>query len=311
MIEQVEFLFDDQLVNALIKLVRGAKTKLLLIAPSIDLDGRIVDALYEKKALHNFQLLVLCTQNQETRQLNIEPKSLTVLKDFPDVELRVNSRLQAKFYLSDFEYIMTSLDLYNFSTTSNIEVGIRSEYASRGILGKALNVTGDLIGQGIDKVKQDVIGMEKNISPIEKFQQVFEASELRYKNRPLVVEKGGLNGLFGGKKLQGYDVLVNDLEPTVTAEPVIEPIPVAAEPSVQEIAAEPVRTENHLSAAQLSKAFGVQPNDINNLMQRRGLIHNGYITQLGSSKGLIQETAMGETSILFPKDLEELNEFRF
>jgi hypothetical protein len=39
--EEVSFLFDNQLIAALEKLIKDAKSKLVLISPFIDLDPRI------------------------------------------------------------------------------------------------------------------------------------------------------------------------------------------------------------------------------------------------------------------------------
>ncbi len=64
MIQEVEFLFDNQLISSVEKLIRDAKKSLLLVSPFIDLDARIKDALNEKKERHDFELNVLFGKNE-------------------------------------------------------------------------------------------------------------------------------------------------------------------------------------------------------------------------------------------------------
>ena len=63
-----------------------------------------------------------------------------------------------------------------------------------------------------EKVKQDVLGFgNKEINPLEQFQKIFESSELKYKSEPIKVEKDRITGFFGAKKLNGFNVIVDNL----------------------------------------------------------------------------------------------------
>ena len=62
--EEVEFLFDTQLINKLTDLISGAKSKLVLISPFIDFDARIMDVLNEKISKPNFEIFVLFGKNE-------------------------------------------------------------------------------------------------------------------------------------------------------------------------------------------------------------------------------------------------------
>lgn len=97
---------------------------------------RIRDALMEKIALHDFELLVLFGKNENNLYKSIKRDSLDFLMKFPNVEIRYCERLHAKFYQNDYDFIVTSLNLYDFSLAKNIEVGIKFSYSSKGILGK-------------------------------------------------------------------------------------------------------------------------------------------------------------------------------
>jgi hypothetical protein len=313
MTEEVEFLFDTDLVAAVINLISSAKLKLVLISPFIDLDARVMDALNEKKGLHNFELHVLFGKNENNYLKSIKKDSLEFLKDFPNVEIRYNDRLHAKFYQNDYEYVMTSLNLYDYSLANNIEVGVRGEYALKGFVGKAFDMTAGMIGDGIGKVKHDVLGIEKSINPIEKFHTIYNASELKFKTLPIVGEKTGFFPLIGGKKLDGFEVVVDCLKQssvsvsgysvsTTTSNLVTE---VNTRPTVDR----PV-TNKCVSASQLSKTFGVHAKDITHLMETKGLIHSDQITDLGYAKGLIMKNYMGTNYIAYPDSLEEFRDLK-
>jgi hypothetical protein len=205
---------------------------------------------------------------------------------------------------------MTSLNLYDYSLANNIEVGIRCEYGSKGVVGKALDTSISIIGQGVDKVKQEVLGLDKKVGPIEKFELIFDSSDLKYKTEPRIVDKGGISGFMGGKKLDGYDVVVNNL---VSQSLPSRPNNIIAETSVTTEVEVTVNTRvtktvtvKCLSASQLGKLIGVAGKDITAHMQKCGLINGDKITELGNAKGLTMKNYMGNDYIAYPEDLEEL-----
>lgn len=307
--DDVKFLFDNQLIASLENLIKNAKHKLLLVSPFIDLDRRIQDALKEKLTKHDFQLLVLFGKNEDNLYRSIKKDSLEFLKQFPNVEIRYNDRLHAKFYLNDFDFIMTSLNLYDYSLAKNIEVGITYNYATKGLIGKVLNSTDTVLSQGVDKVKQDVLGMDKEINPIEAFQSIYDNSELKYKTEPIIVDKDGVRGLIGGKKLNGFNVIKDELSLTsnkpVAPKTENTPASVVTAPIQKETIASTISSKC-VSASQLSKTLGVSQSDIINLMQKSQLINGDKITEKGELKGLVMKNYMGKDYIAYPENLEEL-----
>ena len=301
-----KFLFDNQLISEVENLIKDSKNYLLLISPFIDLDRRIQDALLPKKSKHDFELLVLFGKNEDNYYKSIKKDSLLFLKQFPNVEIRYNERLHAKFYQNDFDFIVTSLNLYDYSLAKNIEVGILCEYASKGLIGKVLESTGTLVYQGYDKVKQDVLGFKKEVDPIEKFKEIFESSELKYKTTPILEEKSGIGGMLGGKKLNGYNVVVDNLgmesanPPRRKTENFNFKTSTISEPETKLV-----------SASQLSKSLGIPQSQITDLMKKNGLIAGDEITAKGLSKGLMMKSYMGREYIAYPEGLAELNSFRF
>lgn len=311
--EDVQFLFDNQLIAELESLIKNAKHQLLLISPFIDLDKRIQDALNEHKSKHDFRLLVLFGKNEDNYYKSIKKDSLDFLRQFPKIEIRYNNRLHAKFYQNDFDYIMTSLNLYDFSLAKNIEVGIKGSFASKGLIGKVINTTDTVLMQGVDKVKQDVFGMGKDIDPIEKFQTIFESSDLKYKTEPIIGEKAGLKGALGGKKLNGFNVITDNLL-TITKEikhQITDPVIYSPkEIKLTKTDYNSSGSSKTLSASQLSKMLGFSQTDIINLMGKAGLINGDKITATGLKKGLVMKNYMGKDYISYPENLIEFKELR-
>lgn len=313
--EEVVFLFDNQLIAALEKLIKDAKSKLVLISPFIDLDPRIKDALHEKISNYHLELNVLFGKNDSNYLKSIKKESLDFLMQFPNIEIRYNNRLHAKFYQSDSEYIMASLNLYNYSLANNIEVGVHCEFGAKGIIGKAILEGYETVSTGVDKVKQDVFGSKKYISPIEKFKLIFDNSELKYKTKPKLDEKGGIQGLVGLKKLVGFEIVVDEFKCSSNPHksvhvPNSSLTPVQTSPSIQPQSPKMERHEKCLSASQLSKLYGIPQIELQNLMQIKGLIVGNKITEKGITSGLIMKSYMGNEYISYPDNLDELKELK-
>lgn len=293
---EVQFLFNTDLVAELVNLIKNADRKLILISPFIDLSQEVKSALDEHKSKHDFELIVLFGKNENNIYKSLKKDSFEFLKTFPNVDIRYNERLHAKFYQNDFDYIMTSLNLYDYSLAKNIEVGIKFNYSSKSVLGKVLNGTNNILIQGVDKIEEKVLGIgNKEIDPILEFEKIFANSEKKYKTEPIKIEKDDITGLFGAKKLHGFKVLYDNL--AINSQNL-------KEYKTKLNSNESIKT---LSASQLSKKIGVSTFDINNLMQNKGLINGDNITKLGESKGIIMKQYMGKNYISYPENIEELN----
>jgi hypothetical protein len=295
----VKFLFDNQLIAALEKLIKESRHELFLISPFIDLDNRIKDALKEKITLQDFTLKVLFGKNEQNHLKSINLESLTFLKQFPNIEIRHNQRLHAKFYLNDHQYIMTSLNLYNYSLANNIEIGLAGEYAQKGLVGRLIESGAVKIDESIDKFKKNIFGISNDEdNPFEKFNRIFNDSEVIYKTSPILIEQNGIKGIFGGKKMDGFKIETEKITDKPNYAPKYDKIVVKS------------KNARKLSVNQIAKKFGVQPNDITTLMQKKGLIKDNQITENGSKKGLEMSTYMGNKYIVYPEDLIELKEIK-
>lgn len=307
----IEFLFDNQLIAAVENLIKESKNELLLVSPFIDLDKRIQDALMEKIELPNFKLQILFGKNENNYYKSVKKDSFEFLKQFPNIEIRYNERLHAKYYKNDYNMIFTSMNLYDYSLAKNIEVGVMFNVAYKGLIGKVLTGSENLINNGIDKVRTEVLGIKLVEDPIQKFESIFNGSELLYKTQPVMQDKSGLLGVFGGKKLSGINVVKDELTTTLSKVSITETIQTKEEVTVNYISSRYIANQGEkkvrtLSASQLSKNLGISQADIAKKMQDSKLIQGDEITDLGKDKGLVLKSYMGNSYIAFPEDLEEL-----
>ena len=294
--DNVYFIFNTKLVDAIEDLIQDSKGELLLISPFIDLSPRIRSILNEKKGLHDFKLRVLFGKNEDNIYNSVKKDSFDFLKEFPNIEIRYNPLLHAKFYQSDTSFIMTSINLYDYSLATNIEVGVICEYAEPGYINKAIEGVLNNIGDGIDKVKGDLLGTKKEIDPMEKFANIYAESELMFKSEPIIGNKKGISGLIGGKELKDRNIILDNLKGQVKGK----------KPSSKEPAKK--LKPSLKSASQISKSKGVSQSIITELMQNAGYIKDNSITALGKNNGLEMKSYMGNEYIAYPMNLKELQD---
>lgn len=117
-------------------------------------------------------------------------------KQFPNIEIRFEKRLHAKYYANEIAAILTSMNLYSFSQDNNIEAGVFTE--KKSLIG------GDII----------------DADAWNYFERVIEQSELLYKRSPefessmlglskkykgSVIEVDELSSFFSGKSIKSLE----------------------------------------------------------------------------------------------------------
>jgi hypothetical protein len=304
------FLFNTDLVHALEKLISNSDKKLLLISPFIDLDKRVQDILSEKKQKHDFELRVLFGKNENRIYKSVKSDSMEFLMSFPNVEIRYCDRLHAKYYQNDYEYMISSMNLYDYSLAKNIEVGYKEKYRFKGIIGDAINNTGEVLGTGIDKVNKAFGTEDDYVDPVEKFEAIFDNSELLYHSTAIIKSSSSLLGKIGLKKeVDGCDEHVNKLGEHFRNLKPSEPSTIKETTVTIEKTTVAIKEYKHLSLTKLSQKFDVPKDQIMDQLETEGLIEGKTITSKGEQKGLVMKNFRGNDYIAFPENLEEFNIF--
>ena len=70
------------------------------------------------------EILIVFGKNEDNVSKSLSKDDLEFLKRFPNIEIRYNKRLHAKYYSNENSAIITSMNLHTFSQNNNIEVGI-------------------------------------------------------------------------------------------------------------------------------------------------------------------------------------------
>ncbi|WP_116125599.1 phospholipase D family protein [Lewinella sp. IMCC34183] len=173
-----KFIQGEELNMEVISLIRDARKIILLVSPFIKFHPRVVDALKTHATRNDLKLRILCGKNDDQISKSLSYETVRFLQGFPDVEIRHESRLHAKFYASENASILTSMNLYEYSMNHNIEAGVL--FKPKLLLG---NSTTDQHAYGY-------------------FEQVYTDADLIYKREPQVVTS------FGGLRKKYSEPLV-------------------------------------------------------------------------------------------------------
>jgi phosphatidylserine/phosphatidylglycerophosphate/cardiolipin synthase-like enzyme len=109
------------------ELIKNADKKLFLISPYLKLNERIKDLLGDKVHQKDIDIQLVYGKNERQADENW-------IKSIPRINLGFCKNLHAKCYLNDYEAIITSMNLYEFSEVNNNEMGIYVEKKSEPVL---------------------------------------------------------------------------------------------------------------------------------------------------------------------------------
>ena len=158
------FLTGNDLNAQLENLFEFADEYIILISPYIKLHDRYASALRAKRENYDLKIIVVFGKNEDDFSKSMKQEDFNFFKDFPNIEIRYEKRLHAKYYANESSAILTSMNLYNFSQDNNIEAGVLTN--RKGILG---NLT-----------SQDTLENDAAVY----FQRVIEQSDLLFLKEP-------------------------------------------------------------------------------------------------------------------------------
>ncbi len=118
------FITDSDLNAALEGIFKNAKTQLILISPYIKLHDRLQAILKTRLGDPELFIQVVFGKNEEDPKRSMRKEDLDFFMQFPNVEIRHERRLHAKYYTNDTVALITSMNLYSYSQDNNIESGI-------------------------------------------------------------------------------------------------------------------------------------------------------------------------------------------
>ena len=131
------FLTGNDLNAALEHVFEDAEFRLVLISPYILLHDRYASVLKSKLENHEMEISLVFGKNEEDPSRSMRRQDLDFFMQFPNIDIRYEPRLHAKYYANDRHGIITSMNLYRYSQDHNIEAGLLMEAA--GLKGELTN----------------------------------------------------------------------------------------------------------------------------------------------------------------------------
>ena len=173
-----EFFTGDLLNHQILEIIKHPHDgHVIMVSPYIKFHQRIMDELNEHKSNTKPLLTVVFGKSAGNYKKSIDRVDLEFLMNYPNVQIRHEERLHAKFYGNGSDYMMSSMNLYDFSQNNNIEFGIK------------LNLSEEPLEQ-----------FEKNASKF--IQDVITRSELIYQN----------NAVSEETTFMGFENVVNSVD---------------------------------------------------------------------------------------------------
>ena len=186
-----KFLKGNELNTEIGRIFEYAEETLVLISPYIKLHHRYEEELKSKLNNDKLKIIVVFGKNENDISKSLTASDLDFFKQFPNIEIRYEKRLHAKFYANESSQIITSMNLYNYSQDENIEVGVRTQ-------GNQLTALASNVFVGEKTVDQDAWDY---------FTKVVEHSELLFQNLPEY--ESAMLGLT--KKFKGFKTTKDDI----------------------------------------------------------------------------------------------------
>lgn len=166
-----KFLTGNELNSELEKLFERAEGQIILISPYIKLHDRFISTLKTKKENPEIEIVIVFGKNEDDLSRSMKEEDFVFFKEFPNIEIRYEKRLHAKYYANETYAILTSMNLYNFSQDNNIEAGVMTK--SNVLSNIATNLMTNVIGEeSFDQTAWNY------------FNRVISQSDLLYKKSP-------------------------------------------------------------------------------------------------------------------------------
>lgn len=112
-----KFLDTLGISNELAQIIKGAKDKLILISPYLQIGDKFKEMIEDQDKL-KLDIRIIYRENK------LQPQENNWLKNLKSVKTSICKNLHAKCYLNEKEALITSMNFYEFSQMNNNEMGI-------------------------------------------------------------------------------------------------------------------------------------------------------------------------------------------
>src|SRR5687767_11793432 len=110
-----KFLDTQAISNELMKLIKDAKEKIILISPYLKVNSQIQERLKTKSKVGTLSEIVIVYGKTDLKQSELE-----WIKEIEDLKVYEKINLHAKCYINEEKAIICSMNLYDYSQQYNI-----------------------------------------------------------------------------------------------------------------------------------------------------------------------------------------------
>jgi len=222
-----QFITGNQLNHELEQLFENAERRLVLISPYIRLHERYASVLKAKLGNDKLEISVVFGKNEEDPSRSMHKVDLAFFMQFPNIEIRYEPRLHAKYYASDDVGIITSMNLYRYSQDHNIEAGVRMEATSpeAGLANKLIGRS-DMEGVAYDYFDRVIHQAEPIYKKEPEYEKVMFGLSRKYLGSKVTTDI--VDAFFTRKPKEERATVA---KPVVAAAPVVPPPMQAARPA--------------------------------------------------------------------------------
>jgi hypothetical protein len=137
------FVKESKLNSEIESVFEEAKQCIIIISPYIKLHARFIEILKGKKDDPNIEIIVVFDKNESDLSKSINLEDVQFLMSFPNIKIKYEPRLHAKYYSNESSSVLSSMNLYDFSQDNNIEFGIVTKARFLGSITNSLSSTLD------------------------------------------------------------------------------------------------------------------------------------------------------------------------
>jgi len=114
-----KFLETQAISNELMKLIKEARDKIILVSPYLKVNSQIQERLKTISKIGTLSEIVIIYGKTELKKTELE-----WIKEIDDLKVIEKINLHAKCYVNEEKAIICSMNLYDYSQQNNIEMGI-------------------------------------------------------------------------------------------------------------------------------------------------------------------------------------------
>lgn len=156
------FLDTQAISNELMKLIKDAKEKIILISYSFKVNQQIQERLKTKSKIGTLSEIVIVFGKTELKQAELD-----WIKEIQDLKIYEKLNLHAKCYLNEDRAIICSMNLYDYSQQTNIEMGILitkkdDELAYEALMDEINNIKINGTRKSLDELVKIGAGLKAN-----------------------------------------------------------------------------------------------------------------------------------------------------